>query len=109
MSQYTLVANDVLYIAFYLKEEDPIYGSITPYDLSSASSIYFRLREYNSSTNALNALMNTLPSPSNTLGYCRVMVTVPSSGTYTSETEVYVNNLHTTWKGPVYIVEGELG
>jgi hypothetical protein len=89
MTECTLVANDILYMSYYLKEENPITGSITPYTLVTATSIILRMRQYNSTINTINVTMSTLATPSNTLGYCRALVTIPTAGTYTAEVEVY--------------------
>jgi hypothetical protein len=109
MDQYTLVAGDVQYLSFYLKEKDPTTGSITAYDLSSASSIWFRMREYNTTINTLSLQMSTVSSPSCTLGFCRVLATIPSEGNYSSEIEVYESTQRITWKGPTYQIIEELG
>lgn len=109
MTQYTLIANDILYISFYLKEKDPSTGSITPYDLSSANSIVVRIRQYRTSTNTLELAMSTIATPAASLGFCRVLATVPSAGTYSSEVQVYDAGEAITWRGPVYIVDEELG
>ena len=105
MDQFTLVANEILYLAFYLKEKDPTTGSITPYDLSSANSIVFALREYNSTINILTLTMSTVSSPSCTLGYCRVLATIPAANNYYSQIHVYTSTATLTWDGPQYIVE----
>ena len=105
MDQFTLVANEILYLAFYLKEKDPTTGSITPYDLSSANSIVFALREYNSTINTLTLTMSTVSSPSCTLGYCRVLGTIPDANNYYSQIHVYTSTEKLTWEGPAYIVE----
>ena len=105
MDQFTLVANEILYLAYYLKEKDPTSGSITPYDLSSANSIVFALREYNSTINTLTLTMSTVSSPSCTLGYCRVLATIPDANNYYSQIHVYTSTEKLTWDGPQYIVE----
>jgi hypothetical protein len=109
MDQYTLVSGDVYYLSFYLKERDPTTGSVTPYDLSTANSIWFRMREYGQSTNTISVQMSTVSSPSCTLGFCRVLATIPSAGKYYSEVEVYEGTENKTWKGPVYIIKEALG
>ena len=105
MDQFTLVANEILYLAYYLKEKDPTSGSITPYDLSSANSIVFALREYNSTINTLTLTMSTVSSPSCTLGYCRVLATIPDDSNYYSQIHVYTSAEKLTWDGPMYVVE----
>ena len=105
MDQFTLVANEILYLAFYLKEKDPTTGSITPYDLSSANSIVLALREYNSTINTLTLTMSTVSSPSCTLGYCRVLATIPGANNYYSQIHVYATTEKLTWEGPTYTVE----
>jgi len=102
----TLVANDVLYLSFYLQEKDNLTGSITYYDLSTANSIVFRMRKYGSSTNAISEPMEIVTA---TLGYCRVKVTVPTAGTYYSEIEVFETSQNITWTGPIYYVKRPLG
>lgn len=107
--QFTLTTNDIKYIEFYLKEEDTVSGSITCYDLTTQNSIWFRMRKYGSSTNAVSGAMSTIASPHATLGYCRILSTIPSVGTYSSEVEVYESTEQLTWDGPIYIIKGELG
>ena len=110
MDQYTLVANDILYLAYYLKEKDPTTGSITAYDLSSSNSIWFRMRRYNETINSVSGTMSTLTSPANSLGFCRILATIPSTiGNYYSEVEVYEATERITWKGPTYQIIEELG
>ena len=110
MTQYTLVSADVLYIAFYLKEEDPTTGSITAYDLSTASSIVFSMRNYNASTNTISGTMETIniTGSLNTDGFIRKLCTIPSVGTFRSEVEVFSGAEKVTWKGPIYLVTSEL-
>jgi len=109
MSQYTLISGDIQYISFYLKEEDPTSGSITAYDLTTQNSIWFRMRSYGDITNTLSLAMSTVSTPNATLGYCRVLATIPSRGTYSSEVEVFESTEHITWEGPVYIIKEALG
>jgi len=105
----TLVERDVYNIGFYLKQEDPTTGSLTPYTLATASSIVFRMRDYDSTVNTVSAVMGTVASPSNTLGYCKALVTIPVNGTYSSEVSVYESTDIITWEGPKYYVVPELG
>lgn len=106
MAQYNLVKGDVQYFAFYLKEKDPTSGSITSYDLTTASSIVFSLKKYNASSNTIDVTM-TVITP--TLGYCRVLGTVPIAlGAYSSQVEVFETLQRLTWIGPEYNVLDEL-
>lgn len=109
MAETTLVANDVLYLSFYLKEEDATTGSITAYNLSGANNIIFRMREVNATINTINAAMETIASPSATLGYCRVLVTIPSAGTYNAEIEIYEVLNNVTFKCQTYKVLSDFG
>ena len=110
MPEHTLISNDILYLAFYLQEEDPTTGSSTYYNLSGASSIWFRMRKYGNTINAISGAMSTVVTPSNALGYCRILATIPSTiGTYYSEVEVYTSSERITWIGPVYKIKEELG
>ena len=109
MSQYTLIAGDVQYLSYYLKEKDPTSGSITYFNLTTQDSIWFRMRKYGESTNTLSLAMGTVSSPHATLGYCRVLVTVPVAGTYSSEIEVYETTERLTWPGNIYVIKEALG
>jgi len=106
LDQYTLVSGDVQYLSFYLKEKDPTTGSISAYDLSSASTITFRMRRYGTTINTIEENMSIVDASS---GYCRILVTVPTSGRYFSEVEVQESLQNITWTGPLYIVVEELG
>jgi len=106
MSQITLVENDIQYLGFYLKEQDKITGSITPYDLSNASSIVFRMRKYGETANAIETTCEIVEASK---GYCRALVTIPPPGTYYSEVEVYESAQHITWIAPIYVVKSQLG
>jgi len=106
MSAIEVYEGDVLYLSFFLKEKDLTTGSITYHDISGASSIVFRMRKYDTSTNTISTTMEIVTG---TLGYCRCLVTIPSSGTYNSEIEVYEGSQHITWEGPIYNVLEALG
>ena len=106
MSAISVTEGDVLYLSFYLKDKDPVTGSITYHDISGASSIVFRMRKYYSSSNTIETTMEVVTG---TLGYCRVLVTIPTEGTFSSEVEVFEAGQNITWEGPVYVVRGELG
>jgi hypothetical protein len=106
MYEITLVENDVQYLAFYLKEKDPISGSISPYNLSNASSIVFRMRKYGETANAIETMCEIVDAAK---GYCRALVTIPPAGTYCSEVEVFESSQRITWIGPIYIVKPQLG
>lgn len=105
MGQSTLIANDVQYVSFYIKEKDETTGSITVYDLSSASSIVFTMIDYRTGVTTLELTMSTVPSPSCTLGFCRVFCTIPAVGTYSTRVKVYDAGEGLTWKGPVITVD----
>ena len=100
MTKYTLTEYDVVYLTFYLKEKDPITGAISPYDLSYAHTINFYMREMNSSTNIISS---TCEIVTDTLGICRIKVTVPVSGDYIAEIEVQ-EIAQTITFGPQYFV-----
>ena len=104
--QYTLTANDIEYLYFYLKEKDPTTGSISYYNLKGANSVVFRMRRYGSSSNTIETTVEVVTG---TLGYCRCLVTVPPSGTFSSEIEVFNDPLKLTWEGPTYVIREELG
>jgi len=109
MTKYTLTTNDVKYIEVYIKDKSEITGSITPHDLSGADSIVFRMRLYGSTANAIEVSMETVATPSCTLGFCRALVTIPAIGNYVSEYEVFEGINHDTWEGHTYKVRDELG
>ena len=102
----TITEGDVKYLAFYLMDYDPITGSLSYHDLSGADSIVFRMRKYRASSNAIDTTASIVNA---SLGYCRVLVTVPVAGTYETELEVFEGTLHDTWVGPVYYVREPLG
>lgn len=102
MHRYTLTPGDILYFGFYLKEVDPTTGEEQPYDISDASSIVFRMFEYAKSVPVLELNMQIVDGPS---GYCRVLVTVPPEGTYSSQVTVYTPNEKITWTGPLFITD----
>ena len=106
MSEHTLVESDVHYLSFYLMEKDQITGSISYYDLSNVTSLVFRMKKYGSSTAALEATMEVSNA---TLGYCRVLATIPSHGDYYTEIEVRESSQRLTWIGPVFHVVREIG
>ena len=106
--QDTLKTGEVLYLEFYLQEKDPTSGSITGYDLSSSSSIVFSMREYNSTINTLTLTMSTVTSPSCTIGFCKVLATIPAVNEYYSQICVYMPLEKLVWNGPVYKVEKRL-
>ena len=103
---YTLTESDVVYVSFYLMDEDPLSGSLTYHTLSGADSIVFRMRKYGATANAIEATMAVVDASQ---GYCRVLVTVPSAGIYESEVEVYEGAIALTWVGPTFHVREELG
>uniref|UniRef100_A0A6M3XLX3 Uncharacterized protein n=1 Tax=viral metagenome TaxID=1070528 RepID=A0A6M3XLX3_9ZZZZ len=109
MNEHTVTTNDIEYISVFLKEKDRTTGSITPYDLSIASSIVFRMRQYGETINTISVVMNTISSPANTLGFCRCLATFPAVGTYSSEIEVSEGVQRITWTGDIFIVIRELG
>jgi hypothetical protein len=107
MNQFTLIAGDIQYLSFYLKEEDNMSGSITYADITLASSIVLRLRKYGEST---NTVMGTCEILDGTLGKCRMLVTIPTiTGDYQSEVEVFIGGERLTWKGNTYYIHNELG
>jgi hypothetical protein len=108
---FTLVAGDVHYLSFYLKDKDVTTNSITYTNLSDTSSIVLRMRKYGASTNCIEVNCYTVTTPSNTLGFCRALVTIPAeSGEYYSEIEVfYGDGQHATWKGNTYYIQPALG
>jgi len=106
MSQIDVYEGDITYISFYLKDENPITGSITYHDITTANSIVFRMRKYGDTINTIEEEMDIVTG---TLGYCRVLVTIPPSGTYSSEVEVFETSGHITWTGPVFNVLEALG
>jgi hypothetical protein len=106
----TIKAGDVQYFNFYLKERDRNTGSITPYNLNGSGTITFRMKVYGNTVNALTLTMSTVSIPSNTLGYCRVLATVPTIlGNYTSEIEVNISPEIKTWEGPKYYIVEQFG
>lgn len=111
MTECTLTSNDIVYLGYYLKEKDPTTNIITAFDLTSASSIVFRMRLYGSTVNTINVVMATMniEGSLNTDGYCRVLCTIPTGGTYCTEVEYFTPAERLTWKGPTYFIETELG
>ena len=106
MTKYTLTQSDILYLSFYLKDEDPISGSITAYDLSEAKTINFYMRKYGATTNTIATTCEIVTA---TLGICRAKVTVPVEGEYYGEVEVIEADQRVTF-GPIYFkVREELG
>jgi len=106
MTKYTLTESDILYLTFYLKDKDGITGSITPHDLSNAQTINFYMRKQGASTNTIS---NTCEIVTDSLGICRVKVTVPVNGDYVGEVEIIEAGQRITF-GPVYfVVREELG
>jgi len=109
MSSRTLVSGDIVYLSFYLKEEDPLTGSISCYDITSAQTINFRLRKYGELTNTIESTCEVVIG---TLGFCRVKVTVPIVSyptAYEGEIEVIEPGQITTWKNINYIITPQLG
>ena len=100
MSRYTLTEGDILYLTFYLKDKDPISGSVVPHNLSSAESINFYMRKYGANANAISTNCEIVSA---TLGICRTLVTVPVYGNYYSEIEVTEAEEKITF-GPIYFV-----
>jgi len=105
----TLVSGDIVYLSFYLKEKDPLSGSISYYDITDAQTINLRLRKYGETVNAIETTCEVITG---TLGYCRAKVTVPvvsSPTTYEGEVEVIEAGQITTWKNVNYIITPQLG
>jgi len=105
----TLVAGDIVYLAYYLKEKDLITGSISYFDITNADTITLRIREYGLSSNTIET---TCQIVTGTLGYCRAKVTVPIVSTptyYQGEVEVVSSGQITTWKNLNYLVTPQLG
>ena len=103
---HTLVENDVHYISVYLVEQDPNTGNTSYYDLSDASAVIFRMKKYDSGAIAIEKEMEVVNA---TLGYARVLVTIPLEGKYKSEIEVRVGSQTITWLGPKFQVVEEIG
>lgn len=105
--EFTLYQNDVHYLSFYLKEKDPTTGSVSAYDLSSASSVVLTIRKYGSTLNSSTISLTFSSSP--TTGYCRGLSTISwGTGKYYSQVEVFEGLQKITWSGPTYIVAKEL-
>jgi len=106
MTKYTLTESDILYLTFCLKDKDGITGSITPYYLSDVQTINFYMRKQGASSNTIS---NTCEIVTDTLGVCRIKITVPVHGDYIGEVEVIEAGQKITF-GPVYfVVREELG
>ena len=105
LPEIDLIENDVHYISFVLKEKDLTTGAISVYDLSNVSQINFYMRQYGSTVNTIEATCEVVTA---TLGLCRVRVTVPTEGTYSSQIEVIESGQTITWKGPIINVIGEI-
>jgi len=103
---HTLVANDVHYISAYLIEQDPNTGETNYFDLSDAKQVIFRMKKYSASAIAVEKEMEIVNS---SLGYCRVLVTIPPEGKYKSEIEVRTESQTITWLGPKIQVVEEIG
>lgn len=105
--EFTLYLNDVHYLSFYLKEKDSTTGSITAYDLTSASSVVLTVRKYGTTINSSTISLTFSSAP--TTGYCTGLSTINwGNGKYYSQVEVFSGLEKITWEGPVYIVVGEL-
>ncbi|RLF22429.1 MAG: hypothetical protein DRN15_09060 [Thermoprotei archaeon] len=87
-------------------EKDGITGSLTYYDLSDISGIVFRMKKYGASSPTIEANMEVVSA---SLGYCRVKVTIPTSGKYYSEIEVRESGQTITWIGDIYHVVRGIG
>lgn len=106
MTEHTLYVGDIEYLFFYIKDESAISGSITYHDVTTAGSITFRMQKYGESTVTLSLPMEVVTG---TLGYVRVLATIPTSGKYSSEIEISETPQALTWKGPIYEVVDALG
>mgnify|MGYP000545343226 CR=1 FL=1 len=103
---HTLVEKDVHYISVYLMEQDSNTGDINYFDLTDANEVVFRMKKYDSETITLEKEMEIVNA---TLGYCRVLVTIPLEGDYKSEIEVRIGSQTITWLGPKFQVVEEIG
>ncbi|RLE62045.1 MAG: hypothetical protein DRJ47_11310 [Thermoprotei archaeon] len=103
---HTLVANDVHYISVYLLEQDPNTGETNYFDLSDANAVVFRMKKYGSGAIAVEKEMEIVNA---TLGFCRVLVTIPPEGKYKSEIEVRIGSQTITWLGRKFQVVEEIG
>jgi len=103
---HTLVANDVHYISVYLLERDPNTGDVSYFNLSDANAVVFRMKKYGSGAIAVEKNMEVVNA---TLGYARVLVTIPSEGEYKSEIEVRTGSQTITWLGPKFQIVEEIG
>jgi hypothetical protein len=110
ITKQTLVALDIEYLSFYLKDKDTIAATTLPTDISSANSIVLRLRLEGEATNSVNVPCSIVTG---TLGYCKAMVTIPAVTDNTncqSEVEVFFSNGEIiTWIGNTYVIVPELG
>lgn len=101
--EIVVTSGDVLYLEFYLKDEDPTTGEVTPHDLSLVNSVVFKMYKYGENTLTLEATMDVI-SPSE--GYVRALVTIPPGGTYFSEVVVNKAPERITWIGPTFVSRG---
>ena len=107
MTQYTIVEGDIQYLGFYLKDKDPVTGTITAHTLATANSIIFKMWAYGDTIATITTLMSTVATPANTTGYCRVLVTIPAEGDYYSKITVYDGSEKITWLGHTYKVASQ--
>jgi len=91
---YKVTENDIVYLTFYLKDKDPITGSISPHNLSSALTISFYLRAYDANVNTIETTCEVVNASQ---GICRTRVTIPAHGDYYGEVEVIEPKTRITW------------
>ena len=98
---HTLVEGDVHYISVYLMEQDPNTGESQYFDLTDANTVIFRMKKYSSGAISIDKEMEIVNA---TLGYCRVLVTIPLEGKYKSEVEVRMDSQTITFPGPKFVI-----
>jgi len=86
--------NDIVNLTFYLRDKDPITGSISPHNLSCALTISFYLRAYDANVNTIETKCEVVNA---NLGICRTRVTIPAHGDYYGEVEVIEPETKITW------------
>jgi len=107
MIERTLVAGDIQYLEFILKDVDLVTGSVSVHNLSYADTITFRLRKYGETINTIEANCEVVSASE---GKCRVLVTIPTEiGSYHGEVEVVEGQNVITWKGLYYRIVRQLG
>lgn len=106
----TLVAGDIQYLSYYLRNVNKINGSITYQDLTNSDTITFRLRKFGETVNAIDVVASIVDS---TIGYTRALVTIPTvseGADYYSEVEVkFTDGQILTWIGNTYYIKPQLG